>query len=153
MQHFKFVIWRFAEFVFWCHEQFNYFEILYSFNFSADSWQPVNITYDNPEKYSGLHIEGWPPGKDRQMPNYIKPDQDTFSLRPSKAHFKGCEILVIVHSAIDSFSMRRGLRDTWIQFVTQKRVANVSVIFLIGNMATPVVEFSREGYKIRNFFA
>ena len=87
------------------------------------------------------------------MPNYIKPDQNSFLLRPSKAHFKGCEILVIVHSAIDSFSMRRGLRDTWIQFVTQKRVANVSVIFLIGNMATPVVEFSREGYKIRKVFA
>ena len=86
------------------------------------------------------------------MPNYIKPDQNTFLLRPSKAHFKGCEILVIVHSAIDSFSMRRGLRDTWIQFVTQKRVANVSVIFLIGNMATPVVEFSREGYKISKAF-
>ena len=95
--------------------------------------QRIKITYDRkvPEKYLGL--EGWPPGKDRHMPNYIKPDQDTFPLRPSKAHFKGCEILVIVHSAIDSFSMRRGLRDTWIQFVTQKRVANVSVIFLIGN--------------------
>ena len=109
------------------------FEILYSFNFSTDSWQPVNITYENPKTYKGPLLEGWPPGKDRHMPNYIKPDQDTFPLRPSKAHFKGCEILVIVHSAIDNFSMRRGLRDTWIQFVTQKRVANVSVIFLIGN--------------------
>ena len=67
------------------------------------------------------------------MPNYIKPDQDTFPLRPSKAHFKGCEILVIIHSAIDAFGMRMGVRDTWIQFVTQKKVANVSVIFLIGN--------------------
>ena len=86
------------------------------------------------------------------MPNYIKPDQDTFPLRPSKAHFKGCEILVIVHSAIDSFSMRRGLRDTWIQFVTQKRVANVSVIFLIGNMAIRVVEFLNGDYKIRKIF-
>ena len=93
----------------------------------------VNITYDNPKKYKGPHVEGWPPGKDRYMPNYIQPDHDTFPIRPSKAHFKGCEILVIVQSAIDDFSMRMGLRDTWIQFVTQKRVANVSVIFLIGN--------------------
>ena len=95
--------------------------------------QHINITYDRkvPEKYLGL--EGWPPGKDRHMPNYIKPDQDTFPLRPSKAHFKGCEILVIIHSAIDGFSMRMGVRDTWMQFVTQKKVDNVSVIFLIGN--------------------
>jgi len=93
----------------------------------------VNITYDNPKKYKGPHVEGWPPGKDRYMPNYIQPDHDTFPIRPSKAHFKGCELLVIVHSAIDGFSMRMGLRDTWMQFVTQKRVANVSVIFLIGN--------------------
>jgi len=93
----------------------------------------VNITYDDPKKYKGPHVEGWPPGKDRYMPNYIKPKEDTFSLRPSKAHFKGCEILVIIHSAIDAFGMRMGVRDTWIQFVTQKKVANVSVIFLIGN--------------------
>merc|ERR1711962_428302 len=93
----------------------------------------VNITYDDPKRYKGPHVEGWPPGKDRYMPNYIKPKQDTFPLRPSKAHFKGCEILVIIHSAIDGFSMRMGVRDTWMQFVTQKKVDNVSVIFLIGN--------------------
>ena len=45
----------------------------------------------------------------------------------------GCDVLVIIHSAIDAFGMRMGVRDTWIQFVTQKKVANVSVIFLIGN--------------------
>ena len=49
----------------------------------------VNITYDNPKKYKGPHVEGWPPGKDRYMPNYIQPDHDTFPIRPSKAHFKG----------------------------------------------------------------
>lgn len=49
----------------------------------------VNITYDDPKRYKGPHVEGWPPGKDRYMPNYIKPKQDTFPLRPSKAHFKG----------------------------------------------------------------
>ena len=49
----------------------------------------INITYDDPKKYKGPHVEGWPPTKDRYMPNYIKPDQDTFPLRPSKAHFQG----------------------------------------------------------------
>ena len=40
---------------------------------------------------------------------------------------------MIIHSAIDGFGMRMGVRDTWMQFVTQKKVDNVSVIFLIGN--------------------
>ena len=66
-----------------------YFENLYSFNFSTDSWQLVNITYEDPKTYKGPHLEGWPPGKDRHMPNYIKPDEDTFPLRPSKSHFTG----------------------------------------------------------------
>ena len=46
---------------------------------------------------------------------------------------KGCEILIVVHSAIDDFEKRMGVRDTWIQFVTQGKVSNVSVVFLIGN--------------------
>ena len=81
----------------------------------------------------GPFVDGWPPGKDRYMPNYIKPDQDTFLLRPSKDKFENCDLLVIVHSTFDNFQMRMAVRDTWIKFVDEGRVENVSVIFLIGN--------------------
>lgn len=93
----------------------------------------VKITFDNPDLYKGPFVEGWPPSKDRYMPHYIKPGEDTFPIRPSKDHFKGCNLLVIVHSSIDAFNDRMGVRDTWLQYVTEGRVENVSVIFLIGN--------------------
>lgn len=93
----------------------------------------VKITYDNPDVYKGPFVEGWPPSKDRYMPRYIRPDEDTFPIRPPITHFFGCNLLVIVHSTIDAFNDRMGVRDTWLQYVTQNRVQNVSVIFLIGN--------------------
>ena len=67
----------------------------------------------------------------RYMPHYILPGEDNFSVKPSKAHFKYCKLLVIVHSTIDAFNDRQGVRDTWIQYVTENRVQNVSVIFLV----------------------
>ena len=60
----------------------------------------VKITFDDPNKYKGPVVEGWPPNSDRFMPHYIKPDEDTFSIKPSKAHFENCNLLVIVHSTI-----------------------------------------------------
>ena len=115
----------------------------------------VKITFDDPNKYKGPVVEGWPPNSDRFMPHYIKPDEDTFSIKPSKAHFENCNLLVIVHSTIgenwkifvllksifvisrnfssfaDAFNDRQGVRDTWLQYVTENRVQNVSVVFLI----------------------
>ena len=44
-----------------------YFEIPYSLNFSTDSWQLVNITYENSETYKGPHLEGWPPGTGKSL--------------------------------------------------------------------------------------
>ena len=74
------------------------------------------------------------------MPHYIHPDQDTFSIRPSKAKFKGCQLLIVVHSTLEAFHQRQSVRETWIQdFVKyrqtdkENKVQNVSVIFLVGN--------------------
>ena len=44
----------------------------------------VEITFDNPDKYKGPIVEGWPPNHDRYMPNYIHPDENSFSIQPSK---------------------------------------------------------------------
>ena len=74
------------------------------------------------------------------MPHYIHPDQDTFSIRPSKAKFKGCQLLIVVHSALEAFHQRQSVRETWIHdFVKYRqqnqdnKIQNVSVIFLVGN--------------------
>ena len=48
-------------------------------------------------------------------------------------HFKYCNLLVIIQSTIDAFNERMGVRDTWMQYITQHRVSNVSAVFLIGN--------------------
>ena len=44
----------------------------------------VEITFDNPDKYKGPIVEGWPPNHDRYMPNYIHPGENSFSIQPSK---------------------------------------------------------------------
>ena len=48
-------------------------------------------------------------------------------------HFKYCNLLVIIQSTIDAFNERMGVRDTWMQYITQRRVENVSAVFLLGN--------------------
>ena len=48
-------------------------------------------------------------------------------------HFKYCNLLVIIQSTIDAFNERMGVRDTWMQYITQHRVENVSAVFLLGN--------------------
>merc|ERR1711953_115436 len=39
----------------------------------------------------------------------------------------------IIQSTIDAFNERMGVRDTWMQYITQHRVENVSAVFLLGN--------------------
>ena len=91
------------------------------------------LTYDNPTKYRGKHVEGWPPLKDRHMPNYIRPEEDTFLLRPVRDIFKHCDMVVMVHSRMEAFVDRMAVRNTWLQFVTGGQVQNVSVVFVIGS--------------------
>jgi hypothetical protein len=90
-------------------------------------------------------VDGWPPNSDRSMPHYIRPDEDTFLMRPSKAHLQDCNMLVIIHSTVTAFEDRRGVRDTWIKYVTEGAVKNVSVIFLVGsqNGHQNMTEFTR----------
>ena len=100
---------------------------------------PLVVIFEVLILISSVIVEGWPPDKDRYMPHYIHPDQDTFSIRPSKAKFKGCQLLIVVHSALEAFHQRQSVRETWIHdFVkyrqnTDNKIQNVSVIFLVGN--------------------
>ena len=42
------------------------------------NFKRVEITFDNPDKYKGPIVEGWPPNHDRYMPNYIHPNENYF---------------------------------------------------------------------------
>ena len=52
----------------------------------------VNITYSL--TYEGPVVEGWPPDKDRHMPHYLLPGENTFSIQPPPSYFKDCQLLV-----------------------------------------------------------
>ena len=60
----------------------------------------VNITYSL--TYEGPVVEGWPPDKDRYMPHYILPAQNTFSIQPPSSYFKDCKLMVAVQSRRES---------------------------------------------------
>ena len=78
----------------------------------------------------GPVVEGWPPDKDRHMPHYILPAQNTFSIQPPPSYFKGCQLLVVVQSRRESLQERQNIRDTW---KLQAAVNNACVIFIIGS--------------------
>ena len=88
----------------------------------------VNITYSL--TYEGPVVDGWPPDKDRYMPHYILPSQNTFSIQPPPSYFKDCQLLVIVQSRRESLQERQNIRDTWKH---QATLNNACVIFIIGN--------------------
>ena len=89
--------------------------------------EPVNITFDSPSTFKGPVVEGWPPSKDRYMPHYIQPNEDTFLLRPPSTYFKGCKVLIAIHSRIESLQERNKIRSTWKTVSSQ-----ACVIFIIG---------------------
>ena len=40
------------------------------------------LTYMEASKYKGPIVEGWPPGRNRSLDQYIRPYEDTFTMRP-----------------------------------------------------------------------
>lgn len=104
------------------------FSLLIIWSSTADTKVPIFRSVR-----SEVPIVGWPPTKDRDMKLYIRPEEDTFLLRPSVDYFTGCELLIIVHSNIEAFEQRRVLRETWLSYISNDKVTNVSSIFLVGN--------------------
>ena len=88
----------------------------------------VNITYSL--TYEGPVVEGWPPDKDRYMPHYILPAQNTFSIQPPSSYFKDCKLMVAVQSRRESLQERQNIRDTWKLKAT---LHGACVIFIIGS--------------------
>ena len=77
-------------------------------------------------------VEGWPPFKDRYIPHYIHPNEDTFLLRPPSTYFKGCKVLIAIHSRTESLQERNQIRATW-----KTGPSEACVIFIIGHGQAP----------------
>lgn len=89
------------------------------------------LTFDDPDTYQGPVVEGWPPGKNRSLPLYLRPTEDTFLMRPQNI-VQSCKLLVIVHCRPNAFEGRRGVRSTFGQYVKRDLAGDTVIIFLIG---------------------
>ena len=85
--------------------------------------------------YSGPVVEGWPPSKSRWMPLYIRPEEDSFLIRP-EVDLDKTRIIVIVHSGTRLERRRKANRDSWIKSsgagCSRNCYKRVRVIFHIG---------------------
>ena len=92
------------------------------------------LTFDDPDTYQGPVVEGWPPGKNRSLPLYLRPIEDTFLMRPQKIGHS-CKLLVVVHCRPNAFEGRRGVRSTFGQYVKRDLAGDTVIIFLIGKQS------------------
>lgn len=91
------------------------------------------LTFDDPSKYRGPVVEGWPPGKNRSLERYLRPTEaNTFPMVPTSEAVGKCQLLVVVHSPPDYFEARMGIRNTYGRYVTKGQAGNTAIVFLIG---------------------
>ena len=65
-------------------------------------------------------------------------------------HFKNCKLLLMIHTTIDEYSTRMGLRDTWLQYIKQNQVQNISYVFLIAKEKSGQVLYPLRKERIKN---
>ena len=63
-------------------------------NFKLD-FSKYPLTYMKASEYKGPVVEGWPPERNRSMGRYIRPNEDTFLMRPTLEAVKNCQMLII----------------------------------------------------------
>ena len=63
-------------------------------NFKLD-FSKYPLTYMKASDYKGPVVEGWPPERNRSMEPYIRPNEETFLMRPTLEAVKNCQMLII----------------------------------------------------------
>ena len=128
-------------------------------NFKLD-FSKYPLTYMKASEYKGPVVEGWPPERNRSMERYIRPNDDTFLMRPTLEAVKNCQMLIIgksekkspmkkgqswiffftfsVHTVPDFFEARSGIRSTYGRYIEDGLAGNTSLIFLIGKIKDSV---------------
>ena len=92
------------------------------------------LTYVQASKYNGSVVEGWPPERNRSLELYVRPEEDTFPLKPTSKAVKNCKFLIMVHTLPDFFEARMGIRNSYGRYISEKLAGNTSLLFIIGNL-------------------
>ena len=92
------------------------------------------LTYMHASNYKGPIVEGWPPERNRSLDLYIRPEEDTFPLKPTSMAVKNCKFLIMIHTLPDFFEARIGIRNTYGRYLSEKLAGNTSLLFIIGNL-------------------
>ena len=56
----------------------------------------------------------------------------------------------MIHTTIDEYNTRMGLRDTWLQYIAQNHVQNISYVFLIAKEKSGQVLYPLRKERIKN---
>ena len=56
----------------------------------------------------------------------------------------------MIHTTIDEYNTRMGLRDTWLQYIKQNQVQNISYVFLIAKEKSGQVLYPLRKERIKN---
>ena len=92
------------------------------------------LTYMQASEYKGPIVEGWPPERNRSQDLYIRPEEDTFPLKPTSKAVKNCKFLIMVHTIPDYFEARMGIRNSYGRYLSEKLAGNTALLFIIGNV-------------------
>lgn len=93
------------------------------------------ITFTNPDAYSGPVVEGWEPGKTRDLLFYLLPGEETVLLEPFKNGNRdfwchNTKLIIFQHTRPGSFKARRDNRRTWISYIQENQM--VKVFYVVG---------------------
>ena len=101
-------------------------------NLKPPAWYSFDRVSAN---YTGPVVEGWPPSRSRWMPLYVRPEEDSFLIRP-EVDLDKTRIIVIVHSGDRMERRRKANRDSWIRSsgagCSRNCYKGVRVIFHVG---------------------
>jgi len=92
------------------------------------------ITFTNPDTYSGPVVQGWEPGKARNITSYLRPNDATVLIEPQDPNdnfwCQHTKIIIFQHTRPGSFSNRRDNRRTWINFIQDNEI--FKVFYVVG---------------------
>ena len=88
------------------------------------------LSFPNPANYIGPVVDGWPPGKSRDMARYVAAETVVVS-NTSCLRLQGRRLLVLVRSALRNVERRQANRETWMRHAG----SDVSVVHVTGTTA------------------
>ncbi|TRY79809.1 hypothetical protein TCAL_10002, partial [Tigriopus californicus] len=105
---------------------------------SARTVKYVHFTYSDPKAYQGPIVDGWPPGKERNLPRYLNGKERPFLIQPNEGRNVSGDVLFMIHSSPEKMSMRDGVRKTWF-FYQSICKTRMTALFIVGLHKDPSI--------------